>query len=111
MRFWELADQQISFPGVIKDAHDLHTCATHKAASICIPVQGRLLECHQIRCGPATLRSLPFAKKRFAIRIRIGRHYPVPQAAQNTHATTDAAEGCKWMTEAPAFNPKSARRE
>jgi SOS response associated peptidase (SRAP) len=35
-------------PGVIKDAHDPHTCATHKAASICIPVQGRLLECQSL---------------------------------------------------------------
>jgi hypothetical protein len=43
-RFWELSDQQLSFLGY-KDAHDPHTCATHKAAFICMSVQGRLIGC------------------------------------------------------------------
>jgi hypothetical protein len=35
-----------SFPSwAIKDAHDPHTCATHKAAFICMSVQGRLIGC------------------------------------------------------------------
>lgn len=42
----------------------------------------------------------------YALRL----HSRVRLLARN-HATTDAAEGCRWMTEAPAFNPKSARRE
>jgi len=52
-QLWALKPPHVTFgghtieidflPGEYKDAHDRHTCATHKAAFTCVPIRARLM--------------------------------------------------------------------